>query len=126
MAGLLLRRCAPLVLALAAAAALAPPARADYRIDGHGFGHGVGLPQYGAMGIALETKHTFRWILSRYFPGTRRAGGPSARMRVRLKQATAARVTLATLARDARGRRVTTCGGRTPTGSCRGARTASR
>ena len=104
---LLLRRRAALVLALAGAAALASPARADYRIDGHGYGHGVGLSQYGAMGIARETNHTYRWILSRYFPGTRRAAGPSARMRVRLKQATAASVALATLARDARGRRVT-------------------
>jgi stage II sporulation protein D len=105
MAWLLLRRCV-LVIVLAGSAALASPARADYRIDGHGYGHGVGLAQYGAMGIARETRHTYRWILSRYFPGTRRVTGPSARIRVRLKQATAARVALATLARDARGRRV--------------------
>jgi stage II sporulation protein D len=107
VAGLRLIRCAPLVFALAAAAALSSPARADFRIDGHGYGHGVGMPQYGAMGIAAETKHTYRWILPRYFPGTRLAAGPSARMRVRLKETTAARVALATLARDARGRRVT-------------------
>ena len=36
----------------------APAARADYRISGHGYGHGVGLAQYGAMGYAKETRHT--------------------------------------------------------------------
>ena len=96
--------CVPVLLALAVAA---PDARADYRIAGHGYGHGVGLAQYGAMGYARETRHTYRWILSRYFPGTRRASAPAARMRVRLKQASAVRVTLATLARGAGGRRVT-------------------
>ena len=96
-----------LALVLATVAAAAPPARADYVIAGHGFGHGVGLAQYGAKGYAEQTRHTYRWILSRYFPGTRRTVAPAARMRVRLKQTTAARVQYATLARDAGGRAVT-------------------
>lgn len=92
--------------ALAALAVAVPPASAEYRISGHGFGHGVGLAQYGAMGYARETSHTYRWILRQYFPGTSRETAPSARIRVRLKQTTAARVSMATAALDARGRRV--------------------
>ena len=102
----MIRRWALPALACAGLAIAAAPARADYRIDGRGFGHGVGMAQYGARGYASQTRHTYRWILSRYFPGTSRATWPSARMRVRLKQATAIRLTRATLARDARGRRV--------------------
>lgn len=93
--------------ALALGLAVAAPAAATYRITGHGFGHGVGLAQYGAMGYARETAHTYRWILRRYYPGTTAAAGPGGRMRVRLKQTRAARASLATLAVDARGRRVT-------------------
>lgn len=95
-----------IALAMAAVLAVAAAARADYRISGHGYGHGVGMSQYGALGVARETRHTYRWILSHYFPGTRRATVPSAPVRVRLKVATAARVTLASLATDARGRQV--------------------
>jgi SpoIID/LytB domain protein len=96
------------VSALVFAALLAAPAaaRADYRFDGHGFGHGVGLAQWGAKGYASETRHTYRWILGRYFPGTTRATAPSARLRVRLKQTTAARVAGADVATGAGGRRV--------------------
>jgi stage II sporulation protein D len=83
---------------------------ATFRITGHGFGHGVGLAQWGAMGYARDTAHTYRWILRQYFPGTTRASGAGGRMRVRLKQTRAARVSLATLAVDARGRRVAISG----------------
>ena len=100
-------------LALAALVAVVPAARADYRVAGHGFGHGAGLAQYGAMGYARETGHTYRWILRRYFPGTGRATVPPRRIRVRLKEPTAARVARVTLARDARGREVALREGRT-------------
>jgi stage II sporulation protein D len=90
-----------------------PAVRADYRIEGRGFGHGVGLAQYGAMGYARETNHTYAWILRHYYPGTNRRTAPSARLRVRLKQTTAARLSGATLVRDARGRRVTSLSRRT-------------
>ena len=104
--------CLGCALALAWPAAVVPEAAAAYRITGHGFGHGVGLAQYGAMGYARETAHTYGWILRRYFPGTSRASAPRARLRVRLKQATAARVSMATVAVDARGRRVAIRGSR--------------
>ena len=77
------------------------------------------------MGYARETGHTYRWILRQYYPGTSRAAGPSARMRVRLKQTAAARVSMATVALDARGRRVA-IHPRASTASSRGARTAWR
>jgi stage II sporulation protein D len=108
-----LRRLALVVWAAATLAVAVSPAHAEYRIAGHGFGHGVGLAQYGAMGYARETGHTYRWILRQYFPDTSRATGVSARMRVRLKQTTAGRVSSATAVEDARGRRVTLAAGRT-------------
>ena len=38
------------------------------RFRGHGFGHGVGLCQYGAQGMA-ESGLDFREILARYYSG---------------------------------------------------------
>ena len=107
------RRLTLVACAVATLAVAGPTAYAEYRIAGHGVGHGVGLAQYGAMGYARETGHTYRWILRRYFPGTGRATGVSTRMRVRLKQTTAARVSSATAVADARGRRITLTAGRT-------------
>jgi stage II sporulation protein D len=43
--------------------------------DGRGFGHGVGLCQFGAAEMALEHKSA-REILAFYFPGTRAGIGP--------------------------------------------------
>jgi stage II sporulation protein D len=50
---------------------LAPPAQAGvtWVVKGHGFGHGVGVSQYGAYGYALHGK-TYRWILAHYYRGT--------------------------------------------------------
>src|ERR1700752_2091891 len=44
-------------------------ARVTWHIDGAGFGHGVGMSQYGARGLAV---HGYSWeqILAHYFPGT--------------------------------------------------------
>jgi len=54
-----------------ALAALAPAARASvtWVVKGHGFGHGVGVSQYGAYGYALHGKG-YRWILAHYYRGT--------------------------------------------------------
>jgi stage II sporulation protein D len=93
-------------LVAVAVLAVAPAARADYRIDGHGLGHGVGLAQYGAMGYARNTAHTWRWIVRHYYPGTGRRTVASTRIRVRIKETTAARVRGATLVRGVQGRRV--------------------
>jgi len=40
-----------------------------WRITGRGYGHGVGMCQYGANGMA-KAGHGFREILARYYPGT--------------------------------------------------------
>jgi stage II sporulation protein D len=61
------------VLALCTAVlALAPAASASvsWVVRGHGFGHGVGVSQYGAYGYALHGKG-YRFILAHYYQGTR-------------------------------------------------------
>lgn len=40
------------------------------KLEGGGFGHGVGMCQWGAMGMAREG-HEFKRILRHYYPGTR-------------------------------------------------------
>jgi len=42
---------------------------AEVVVDGGGYGHGVGLSQYGAYGMALQGK-TYKEILTHYFTGT--------------------------------------------------------
>jgi stage II sporulation protein D len=89
----------PLVLAFLA---LAFPAAASAHVDasafvaaarptpvfvvsGHGWGHGVGMGQYGAYGYA---KHGlgYRAILAHYYPGTTIGTAPVKRVRVLLAQ----------------------------------------
>jgi stage II sporulation protein D len=77
------KRTATIVLA-AAAGVLGAAATADatWTVKGHGFGHGVGLSQYGAYGYA---KHGvgYQKILSHYFTETN-LGQDSGRVRVLL------------------------------------------
>jgi stage II sporulation protein D len=58
---------------------LAPNAQAGVRwvVTGHGFGHGVGMSQYGAYGFAAHGKD-YRFILRHYYSGTTigEVGGP--------------------------------------------------
>jgi stage II sporulation protein D len=89
----------PLTLAVVLSLLSAAAARADVRIDGHGFGHGVGLSQYGAFGYARDEGRDFRFILAHYYPGTTVERVARARLRVRLKESTALRVTSAAVAR---------------------------
>jgi stage II sporulation protein D len=51
-----------------------PQALATWVVDGHGFGHGVGMSQYGAYGYA---KHgaSYREILGHFYTGTRVSTG---------------------------------------------------
>src|SRR5262245_49484542 len=50
---------------------LAPSAHAgvSWIVDGHGFGHGIGMSQYGAYGYARNGKG-YRFILAHYYSGT--------------------------------------------------------
>ena len=77
------------VLLLAAAPAAAP---ADVTLDGRGFGHGVGLSQYGAYGFALRENRIARFIVGHYFTGTTIASRPATSIRVRLKAGSSAKV----------------------------------
>jgi len=92
--------------ALSAAAVLVPAgaARADYVIDGRGFGHGVGMSQYGAYGYAQREGRDFRWILGHYYPGTSVGRVASARVRVVLRDTRTPKLCGATRARAAGGR----------------------
>jgi stage II sporulation protein D len=97
------------VLLIVLAAALLVPATAsaaDLVVDGRGWGHGVGLSQYGAYGFALREGRDHRSILSHYYTGSGYDRAPAARMRVRLKRARAPKLSGATAARAANGRRI--------------------
>jgi len=66
--------------------ALAPsPASAQtiWTMTGHGFGHGVGMSQYGAYGYA-QHGWSAQQILSHYYPGTTVGKAPVSRVRVLL------------------------------------------
>ncbi|HEX3609267.1 MAG TPA: SpoIID/LytB domain-containing protein [Solirubrobacterales bacterium] len=60
-----------LLAAALATLALAPAAGASvsWLVKGHGFGHGVGMSQYGAYGYARHGKG-YRFILAHYYSGT--------------------------------------------------------
>jgi stage II sporulation protein D len=77
------------VAASALVAVAAAPREADaataYTIRGAGFGHGVGMSQYGAEGMARKG-HTHRSILARYYPGTELGAAPTERTRVLLAE----------------------------------------
>jgi stage II sporulation protein D len=94
------------VLTFLAFAVLAAPASADYVIDGRGWGHGVGMSQYGAYGYALEEGRDFRWILGHYYTGTSIGRVATSKIRVRLRRTRVPKVCGATLLRDSSGRRV--------------------
>ncbi len=53
---------------------IVPAARGGWTLSGEGYGHGVGMCQWGANGMARKGSG-FREILARYYPGTRVAGG---------------------------------------------------
>ena len=54
----------------------------DLQVEGRGFGHGIGMSQYGALGRA-KSGDTWKQILRFYYPGTK-LGGAKGKIRVRL------------------------------------------
>ncbi len=77
--------------ALLAAAFVVPTVSAagaypTFRFSGAGYGHGIGLSQYGARGYAA-TGRSGAWIVSHYFPGTALAKPASKTVRVNLDPA---------------------------------------
>jgi SpoIID/LytB domain protein len=74
-------------ISLAAALALAPLAHAAtvFQINGAGWGHGIGMSQYGAYGYALQGKD-YKFILAHYYQGTALGTvNPSQTVRVLIK-----------------------------------------
>ncbi|HEV2769414.1 MAG TPA: SpoIID/LytB domain-containing protein [Solirubrobacteraceae bacterium] len=90
-------------LAALSGAAGAAPAQAAVTIDGRGFGHGVGMSQFGAYGFALRENRTYRSILRHYYTGTQIDEVDARRIRVLLKRSSSMTVCRVTRARDARG-----------------------
>lgn len=60
------------------------PASGVFQLEGHGWGHGHGLSQYGAQGAATHGV-TYDKILSAYYPNTTRAASAGGSMRVLLE-----------------------------------------
>ena len=85
-----------LVLALAASALAGPRAPAPTKpaavtattfvVSGRGWGHGVGMSQYGALGFANEG-WTYDRILTHFYVGTELGPSPVARVRVLIGEA---------------------------------------
>lgn len=53
-------------------------------LEGHGWGHGIGLSQYGALGYAVNYSWTSAQILDHYFGGTVASTAPATDITVRL------------------------------------------
>jgi stage II sporulation protein D len=87
MAGSMARRLAFLVASAAVAMLVAVPAaqaRTVYTLTGHGWGHGIGLSQYGALGYA-QHGWTYDAILAHYYQGTSLSALPNpVQMRIEL------------------------------------------
>jgi stage II sporulation protein D len=54
-----------------------------FLFSGHGWGHGVGMAQYGAWGYATHG-YTYQQILAHYYPGTTLGSAPTNTVRVLL------------------------------------------
>jgi stage II sporulation protein D len=61
----------------------APGSGTLFLFNGHGWGHGVGMSQYGAYGYALHGSG-YQQILAHYYPGTTLGTSPATVMRVLL------------------------------------------
>src|SRR5579862_5120847 len=77
------------VWAAVTVAALAIPATAAagtvFLLDGRGWGHGVGMSQWGAEGYARHG-FSYRQILAHYYPHTHIGTAPDRAVRVLLQQ----------------------------------------
>src|SRR3954451_8951127 len=81
------------ILATLLLAAPAADAKTTFTIRGAGFGHGVGMSQYGALGYA-EHGWNAAAILAHYYTGTELGtADPLQRVRVLLATGTTARIT---------------------------------
>jgi SpoIID/LytB domain protein len=78
-----------LVAGTAVTVAGAPPAAAyptaNVRFEGHGWGHGRGLGQYGSLGYALDDRQPYSWILDHYYSNTTKGTQADAPLTVHLR-----------------------------------------
>jgi len=83
-----------LVGIIAAAACCAAPktalAETEYTIKGGGWGHGIGLSQYGARGYALKG-WTYDRIVKYYYQGTKLVAKPTQKVKVNIDAANGSR-----------------------------------
>ncbi|MEA3055368.1 MAG: hypothetical protein QOD30_800, partial [Actinomycetota bacterium] len=83
-------RSAFVVAASLAAVLVAPPPRASaypsshIEFVGHGWGHGRGLGQYGALGYAIDEDKPYSEILDHFYGGTVKGSQPDGLISVRL------------------------------------------
>ena len=92
-----------------------PTGSATFVVTGHGWGHGVGLSQYGAYGYA-QKGFDYEKIVLHYFPGTEIGDAPVSRVRVLLTSAKTLNIgsTADFKVRDATGTVHTVAAGRYP------------
>jgi len=76
-----MRRLLPILL-VALVAVPSAAASPIFVVTGHGWGHGIGMAQYGAQGYASKGNKTYDWILAHYYPGTKLGPSPVASVRV--------------------------------------------
>ncbi|HEX6761373.1 MAG TPA: SpoIID/LytB domain-containing protein [Gaiellaceae bacterium] len=76
----------PTTGATTTAPAVTSPAAEVLAVSGHGFGHGLGMSQWGAYGYALHGL-SFEAILAHYYPGTTLGPAPTRTVRVLLARA---------------------------------------
>jgi stage II sporulation protein D len=89
-----------------ASAATARASTSALIVTGHGWGHGVGMSQWGAYGYALHG-WKYRRILAHYYPGTKMGSAGDVRVRVLLAHgASSVTVGCATSMRVSDGRRL--------------------
>ncbi len=96
---------------LGLAALAAPVAEASWTIKGRGFGHGVGMSQYGAYGFALQG-WTYDRILAHYYRGTQVGSASPRQVRVLLATGRPALTVSAATATDRKGAKYTLAPGR--------------
>jgi len=61
----------------------APASPPSVNLDGHGWGHGIGMGQWGALGYALGGE-AYSWMVGHYYGGTTLGTSPNSNIRVRL------------------------------------------
>jgi stage II sporulation protein D len=92
--------------AVVVAGLAAAPAHADVVVNGRGWGHGIGLSQYGAYGYASLEGRDHAWILGHYYTGTQLARVNTGSIRVLLRRTRKPKLCGVSRVRDARHRSV--------------------